>query len=421
MTRERRPTSLFVTQHYWPEALGSAPYCTDIAGCLAAHGVPVTVFTCRPHYPEGVVPPDYAGGSHDRERLNGVRVERVTPWLPRRRNALGRIFAEMVFLLKGTAALASGRIHRTDLVISLCPSILTVLLGVLATRRGGRHIAVVHDIQSGLASGLGMVGAGPLVKLMRWAERVVLNRATVVLVLSENMRRRLRAQGVKAPIDLLPIWVDTKAITPRERADAEAVNVLYSGNFGKKQALPQIVAMAALLEERGSDVRITLRGAGGEAARLAEDVARRGLRNVRFAPLVPADALVEGLAEGDIHLVPQNGDAADFAVPSKVYTIMAAGRPFVASARPGSMLWQLMDESRALLCVPAGDANALADAVQRLAQDPTLRRELGRNGRNYAMTRHDKAIVLQRFLTIAEGGASERIGRGEHAATSSHL
>jgi colanic acid biosynthesis glycosyl transferase WcaI len=421
MTPPRRRTSLFVTQHYWPEALGSAPYCSDIAGTLAAHGVATTVFTCRPHYPEGVVSPAYADGSHDRERLSGVRVERVAPWLPRRRDAFGRIFAEMVFLLKGLAALATGRIRRTDLVISLCPSILTVLLGVFATRRRGRHIAVVHDIQSGLASGLGMVGAGPLVRLMSWAERVVLNRTTVVLVLSENMRRRLQAQGVTAPIEILPIWVDTTVIEPLEKAESNAVNVLYSGNFGKKQALPQIVDMAALLEKRGRNVRVTLRGAGSEAASLAEDVASQGLRNVRFAPLVPEDALVEGLADGDIHLVPQNGDAADFAVPSKVYTIMAAGRPFVASARPGSMLWQLMDDSRALLCVPAGDANALADAVERLAEDPELRRELGRNGRNYAMTRHDKAVVLQRFMTIAEGGTSERIGRGERAATPSHL
>ncbi len=421
MTTPRRPTSLFVTQHYWPEALGSAPYCTDIAGALAAHGVAVTVFTCRPHYPEGVVPPNYAGGDRDRERLDGVQVERVAPWLPRRRDAFGRIFAEMVFLLKGLAALATGRIRRRDLVVSLCPSILTVLLGVLATRRRGRHIAVVHDIQSGLASGLGMVGAGPLVRLMSWAERVVLNRTSVVLVLSENMRRRLQAQGVKAPIDLLPIWVDTKLIVPLEKPASGVVNALYSGNFGRKQALPQLIDMAALLEKRGRNVRVTLRGAGSEAARLAEDVARRGLRNVRFAPLVPGDALVEGLADGDIHLVPQNGDAANFAVPSKVYTIMAAGRPFVASARPGSMLWQLMDDSHALLCVPAGDADALADAVERLAADPGLRHELGRNGRNYAMTRHDKAIVLKRFMTIAEGGPSERIGRGERAATSPRL
>ncbi|MDX9862883.1 MAG: glycosyltransferase [Rhodospirillales bacterium] len=415
------PTSLVVTQHYWPEALGSGPYCADIANGLAAHGVPVTVFTCRPHYPEGVVAHDYADGGRDRERRGGVRIERVAPWLPRRRNALGRIFAEMVFLLKGAAALARGRIRRTDLVVSLCPSILTVLLGFLATRRGGHHIAIVHDIQSGLASGLGMVGVGPLVNLMRWTERIALNRATVVLVLSHNMRRHLQAQGVKAPIDLLPIWVDTKTITPQDRPEGGAVNVLYSGNFGKKQALPQIVAMAALLEDRGSNVRITLRGAGGEAARLAEEVAARGLGNVHFAPLVPDDALVKGLAEGDIHLVPQNADAADFAVPSKVYTIMAAGRPLVASARRGSMLWQLMDDSRALLCVPAGDASALADAVERLARDPGLRRELGRNGRNYVVTRHDKGIVLQRFLTIALSGLSERIGRGERAASSSHL
>lgn len=419
-----RPSApaLFVTQHYAPEVLGSAPYCADIAEALAARGREVVAFTCRPHYPQGVVPPTFRDGQRDRERRGGVRVERVPPWLPKRRSAVGRIAAEAVFLVRGLAALAGRRIRRSDLVFSLCPSILTVLLGVVATRRGGRHFAVVHDIQSGLASGLGMVDSGPLVKIMRWMERTVLNRVTLVLVLSESMKRHLVELGVRAPIELLPIWVDTRTLKPleTESPEPETPSVLYSGNFGRKQALDQIVAMAELLEGRDSPIVITLRGQGGEADRLAQEVRARGLGNIRFAPLVPLDKLAEGLSEGDIHLVPQNQQTADFAVPSKVYAIMAVGRPFVASARPGSTLWQLMDESDALLCVPAGDTEAFADAVEKLAGDPELRRRLGRNGRNYVVGRHDKAIVLQRLMTIVESGRTLPMASGESVVPSSH-
>ena len=73
------------------------------------------------------------------------------------------------------------------MVISLCPSILSVLVGAVAKRRGGRHVAIIHDIQSGLAGGLGMVGHPRLVQAMRWVERVILNRADRVVVLSSGV------------------------------------------------------------------------------------------------------------------------------------------------------------------------------------------------------------------------------------------
>lgn len=401
MTGYTPERALFVTQNYHPEPIGSGPYLTDMAEFLARRGTRVQVFTCQPYYPDGVVPEDYADGSHDREAVEGVGVERVPPYAPERRGALGRIATELVFLLRGLLALAAGRVRRENLVVSLCPSIFTVLLGVFATRRGGRHVAVVHDIQSGLASGLGMLGAaGWIVHLMRWTERVVLNRADVVLVLSEPMKAHLEEQGVTRPIDVLPIWVDTRHIAPMDSPrDAEAPVVLYSGNLGKKQALDQVVAMASRLRQRGNGIRILLRGAGGDAARLAERVQAEGIDNIEFAPLVPREKLAEGLADGDIHLVPQDGKIADFAVPSKVFAIMAAGRPFIAAAPPGSLLWDLREQSGACECVPAGDVEALTEAIERLAHDPERRLALGRNGRTFAVEKHDTRLLLEDFLS----------------------
>jgi colanic acid biosynthesis glycosyl transferase WcaI len=317
------------------------------------------------------------------------------------------------------AALASGRLRRTDVVVSLCPSILSVLLGVLATYRGGRHVAIVHDIQSGLASGLGMVNSVLLLEAMHWLERIVLNRVSKILVLSDSMRLRLQAKGVRSPIKTLPLWVDTRKIQPvHRRADNGAVTLLYSGNFGRKQALAQIVEMAALLEQRNAPIITVLRGEGSEMQSLAGQIAARKLNRVRFAPLVPAERLAESLAEGDIHLVPQDTSVADFTVPSKIFAIMAAGRPFVATARPGSLLWRLMEETHAFLCVPAGDTVALANAVERLAKDAALRHDLARNGRLYAVTHHDKTMVLERFLAILRRNAFEPIAHGELTAAS---
>ena len=390
-----------LTQHYWPEPIGSAPYLTDIGEWLAAHGHEVRVFTCRPHYPDGFVSRAYRHGRRDEETRSGALIERVAPFQPWRRGALGRMIREALFLMQGLGALASGRIRRCPLVVSLCPSVFTVLLGIAARRRHGHHVVMVHDIQSGLATGLGMIGGRHIAALMRWLERVVFNRADMILVLSDSMRKHLRGQGVRKPIEILPIWVDTGAVRPARAPRGNAVTVIYSGNFGKKQGLSQVIDMAELLERRNSPVRVLLRGEGSEGTAIAAEIEFRGLRHIRLAPLVPPERLSGGLSEGAIHLVPQDANTADFAVPSKAYVIMASGRPFVAAARPGSQLWELSARSCAFLCVPAGDAQALSDAVERLAHDTALRVRLGRNGRRYVRHHHDKALILDRFLSLA--------------------
>ncbi len=392
---------LFVTQYYRPELIGSGPFCADLAEWLAEHGRDVTALTGRPHYPRAEIFPGYEAGRRS-EMVNGVRVERLSSWIPRRRSAAFRILGEAAFLAHGLWALATRRARRHDVVLSLCPSILSVALAGFATRPGGLHIAIVHDIQSGLAQGLGMVGGTGLIKAMRWCEKMALNRADLVVVLSRNMARQLRDIGVTTPIDVVPIWVDTVSVQPVEPVEEGPLKILYSGNLGKKQGVGQLLDLAEELQVLRPDIEIILRGSGNQAGALADEIGARGLKNVSLAELLPPDRLAEGLALGHIHLVPQDPEGAEFAVPSKVYNIMAVGRPFVTTARPGSPLAELEASSGAFLCVPPNDRRAFAAAVLRLADDRDLRARLGARGRTFVEQHYAKPRVLGDFMTRLE-------------------
>jgi colanic acid biosynthesis glycosyl transferase WcaI len=390
--------TLFVTRYFWPELIGSAPFASDIAEWLADHGRPITVLSGLPHYPHTEVFPDYRDGRRQRETVGSVTVERLRSGAPRRSSALSRIANEADFLLRGLAALASGRVRRHPVVLALCPSILCVTLGLAARRRNGVCIAIVHDIQSGLAERLGM-GGGRLGAVMRAAERTMLNRVDLVVVLSTEMAQQLRRIGVTTPIEVVPLWVDTDHIQPVEPVQRSAVRVLYSGNLGRKQGLGQVVAMAEQLARQRPEIEIILRGNGNQVTALAADIARRQLGNVSLAELQPNEDLAKALSVGDIHLVPQNPQAAAFAVPSKVFNIMAVGRPFVATALPDSTLWHLQRESGAFLCVPPNEPIRFAEAVLRLADDEVLRRDFGKRGRQFVERHYAKPMVLGSFMS----------------------
>lgn len=384
---------LFVSRYYWPELIGSAPFSTDIAEWLAAHGRPTTVVSGLPHYPHDAVFPAYRGGRCRRETVCGVEVERLSAGPPRGCSAFARIANEAEFLLRGLATLVTGRVRRHPVVLALCPSILSVALGVAARRRGGVCVAVVHDIQSGLAEKLGM-GGSRMGRLMRAAERSILNRTDLVAVLSSEMKDQLRRIGVTVPIEVIPLWVDTDHIQPAPAVARPGVKVLYSGNLGRKQGLGQVVELARELADRRLDIEIVLRGDGNQAGELLAEIRRLGLTNIQLAELQPNEALGTALAAGDIHLVPQRPDAAAFAVPSKVFNIMAVGRPFVATALPDSVLWRLQRQSGAFLCVPPDDPPTFAEAVVRLADDSRLRQELGRRGREFVEQNYAKPRIL---------------------------
>lgn len=133
---------------------------------------------------------------------------------------------------------------------------------------------------------------------------------------------------------------------------------------------------------------------------LVQGARSRNLTNLTFMPLAARSLLSEALAEGDIHLVPQAARGGDFAVPSKVFAIMSAARPFVATAEANSALARLAAESGAFLCVPPDSPTEFADAVLALLADPPRRLEMGRRGRAYVESEVDTDVVMRRLLPL---------------------
>ena len=191
---------------------------------------------------------------------------------------------------------------------------------------------------------LGRLRPGLLTRTLYWMTQVGLTQADRVIVLGDDMRRRVVDRGIDpAKVVVVPNWADTRALQATALAsglkDEWAVGddrlvVMYSGNLGLSQNLDQVLVAADVL--RGEPVLSLLVGDGAAKRRLMETAAERRLDNVRFLPYQPKSRLGESLAAADVHLIPLQKGLAGYIVPSKLYGILAVGRPYIAAVDAAS-------------------------------------------------------------------------------------
>jgi colanic acid biosynthesis glycosyl transferase WcaI len=259
----------------------------------------------------------------------------------------------------------------------------------------------VHDIESGLAASL-QLSRDRLLRVIHLVEKFAFAQPDRLIVLTPEMARQVRNIGVSKKIDVLPIWAD---LPPEDAAPmTPEPTLMYSGNFGKKQDLHQLLPLLEILQHRLPEIKIVLQGDGSERASVQARVSELELSNTVFTNLVPTQHLSASLQSAWIHLVPQALHTADFAVPSKVITIMAAGRPFLCIAEKGSVLHKLAKVSQAGVCVFPGNTERLFNTVRELISEPSRLMEMGRRGRDYVRRDLDRATILSGYEALILDG-----------------
>jgi colanic acid biosynthesis glycosyl transferase WcaI len=371
---------------------------------LAALGDQIHVITALPWYLHHRVEPDWQGRIVRTERNDWGSITRVHPFptdktsIPRRAAAFGGFTA-----LAGLAGLRGGRV---DGVLAMSPPLTLGLTGyAMRLVRGGPLVFNIQDVFPDVAVELGAISNPKVISVFQKLEKLSYDRADAVTVLSDDLRQNVVAKvGERnaGKVRVIPNFVDTDAIKPLDRMTlyraelgiSDETVVLYAGNVGLSQSLDLVVGAAqAMVDDPSVVFLINGGGSGLETIRAAA----AGLSNVRFAPYQPRERLAEVLATGDIHLVPLRRGLARSSVPSKTYSILAAGRPVLASVDAGTEVERLVNAASAGLAVPPDDPDAFLVGLRRLISDRDGRRAMGQRGRSYVESWASPAAVGQAY------------------------
>jgi len=298
---------------------------------------------------------------------------------------------------------------RPDVVLAWTdPPLIGLVAAMAAKTRKVPFVLDMQDIFPDVAIQLGRLTNPAIIQMLRWTARRQFSSAIRVVSLGRDMVRRLETLGVPSKkIRTVSNWADGSLIRPLSRSSpmreawgfGSSFVVMHSGNIGLSQNLETVVGAAALLRT-STDILFAIVGDGAAKARLMEEATRRGLTNVRFLSFQPKESLSESLGAADVHLVSLKRGLEGFIVPSKVYGIMAAGRPFIAAVDSDSEAAQIVDEFACGIRTEPDDPGALAEGILRMRE--ASREEMGRLGRLAFEQRFDRPIATTSYRELLE-------------------
>ncbi len=392
-----RPRLLVLNQYYWPGVEATAQLLTDLCEALADE-YEIRVLTGVLH------------GHEDGPRRvvrNGVEVIRVSSTAFERSRLGLRALNYGTYLTNALAEALLG--PRPDIVLTMTDPPMVGDVGLVAARRFGVPLLVIsEDVFPEIATKLRRLESPLLVGVLRQLVALYLKRADRVVAIGETMRRRLEEKGAPGSrIRVIPNWIDTQSISPQprdnewsraNRLDGTFV-VMHSGNVGHAQNLDVLVRATTFLRDL-DQLQVVIIGFGARHADMTALAKRLEADRVRFLPYQPRELLPLSLSAADLHFVGLVKGLAGYVVPSRLYGILAAGRPVVVAADPESETAQVVERAGCGVLVPPGRPELLA-RVLRDAHDGKLDLEgMGRRGREYVTREADRTIAVARYRAV---------------------
>ncbi len=413
MRRRDSPKIVFVNRYFDPDLSATSQLLTDLARGLSARGFNVHVVCSRQIYD------DPAARLVSRESLNGVQVHRIATTRFGRGHLPGRAMDYASFYASCAATLLQLLRRGDVLVAKTDPPLLSILAAPIAKMKGGALINWQQDVYPEVASCL---GANPLPRfvddmLKRLRDRS-LRHAAMNVLLGSRMREHFLNRGLPdAKLRVLDNWADGSAITPKPasasilRRDLNLLDrfvVCYSGNLGRAHEFDTLLGAAQMLISESKFVFLII-GNGAKMEALKQAVADRNLENFRFLPYQPRDALEDSLAAADVHLVSLLPTLEGLIVPSKLYGILAAGRPLIFIGDSEGDIARVIRRAGVGARVAVGDWVGLTEALRRFEKGYEMRELMGIRARKIFCAEFSLERSIVRWSALIESATTQRV------------
>lgn len=439
---KRKSAICFVNRCYWPDSEATGQLLTELAESLTEQ-FDVHVICGQPNSP---VTDDYV--RHGIQTKNLVTIHRLQHSQFPKRIPAGRIFNLISFSRSTDRYLRQCKTIFEVLVSETDPFLLPPVVAKHATRHGIKFVAYLQDIYPDVAIAIGKAKPGLISSSIRRRLRDAYRSADHIIVLGDCMRQRL----IQPPwsldadrIQIIPNWADTESIVPvashlnkfrKQQNWQDRFVVMHSGNMGLTQRLDRIIdSLATSLNNdhardsssrqwpKNSLLALVGDGANQKSLRKLADqrLGKQFGQHLTFLPYQPRKILSESLSAADVHIVSMAPTITGCLCPSKLYGILAAGRPLIAIASPETELSKIVRDHNIGICVDPHDEVGIAAAVAQMAGDKEQRFQMGKRARELAIEKFDRKVIQKKFrLLLGQLLGTVESCSSQHAAENSY-
>lgn len=395
-----------VSELYYPEETSTGHFMTGIAEGLAGH-FPVTALCGQPTYARR--------GTHSPwgETRNGVRVLRCWSFTLDK-DVLPFRLLNLVSLSLSIFITITRRLRRGDVVLVVTnPPPLPLFVRLACKMRRARSVLVVHDVYPDALRAAGFLQAGSyLFALLDGLSGRVYRSMARIVVLGRDMAKLIEKKlgpGNALPL-LVPNWADLDLVVPDTASGRRFLEELglsgkfvvqYCGNMGRTHNLETIVEVAKRLAPE-SRVHFLFIGWGAKQSWLRQVVESSRLDNITILPRCESGALSAALNASDIAIVPMRPGMSGVSVPSRLYNIMAAGKPILAVTDSDSELGLVVEEEGIGWVVRPEAPEELEAAIARASSQPATLRAMGMRARAAAEAKYSYRAAIDKYVDLVK-------------------
>lgn len=400
---------LQLTGYFLPEKAASIYLVENRLEAFAKEGFDMVIHASRPT--RGLSDEEYAEYKNRKEEMmydGKLRVHRF----PMYREGKNPVLRAMRYSFNWIIQLWYGLTEKNvDCVyLESTPPIQGLLGSLLKIFRKIPFVYCLQDIFPDSLAGTSLAKKGGLLwKIGRVIEDFTYKHADKIIVISEDFKKNLIAKGVpENKIEVVYNWVDENAVVPIAKENnplfdefgisRDKFHVVYAGNLGNAQNIDVIIDAANVLKEE-NNVEFLIFGTGGLKDQFVVKVNGLKLDNVKFFPLQPMERVSQVYGLGDVCVVSCKPGLGGAAMPSKMLSIMSAGRAVVASFDKGELTY-ILENHKCGMYAPAGDADAFAGLIKHLAQNREECKTMGDNARKLILQKFTKAYGTSRYVEI---------------------